>query len=417
VTRTQVAESPAAAPRRLRFAALEVPAFRWYWISSAVSITGDGMENVLRNWLVWELTHSPLWLGMMVFAHWIPFTIFSLYGGILADRYDARRVQIVVQSLLLVAALGVAFATLAGFVTEWWIFGWLLLHGFAGAIGNPAQQTLVHRIVGPDRLLSAVSLNSSVRQVTQVVGPVIAGYILIAFGAGLGFLVNALTFLPLLAVLTFIRLGRALTPPQDQGTREAFVEGLRFIRSRPTIGALVSVEMVPVVFLGHAFHSLIPVFVTEVLRGDEITYATLLAASGAGALGAAVLLAYLGDVPRKGALIVGAAAAEAAAVAAFGISASFALSLALLFVVGAAGVVTQAVANTTIQLASPDRLRGRVMGVYTFGTQGTRVVNGPLLGGAALLAGAPLAVSAAGLLVLGALAAIWARVPQLREVD
>ncbi|MEK6620789.1 MAG: MFS transporter, partial [Chloroflexota bacterium] len=162
----------AAAPPKARFAALEIPTFRSYWITSAISITGDGMENILRNWLVWEMTHSPLWLGMMVFAHWVPFTFFSLYGGVLADRYDNRKVQIVAQVLLLAAALGVAISTLAGVVTEWWIFGFLLLHGFAGAIGNPAQQTLIHDMVGPSRLLSAVSLNSSIRQVSGVIGPV-----------------------------------------------------------------------------------------------------------------------------------------------------------------------------------------------------------------------------------------------------
>src|SRR2546428_1444194 len=162
--------------RGVRFAALEVPQFRWYWAASALSITGDGMENVIRNWLVWELTHSPLWLGMMVFAHWVPFTFFSLYGGVLADRYDNRKVQLVAQALLMTAGLGVAIVTLAGIVNVWWIFGLLLLHGFAGAIGNPAQQTLINDIVGRQRLLSAVSLNSTMRQVTQVVGPLIAGW-------------------------------------------------------------------------------------------------------------------------------------------------------------------------------------------------------------------------------------------------
>lgn len=391
--------------------------FRWYWGLSAVSIAGDGMESILRDWLVWELTRSPFWLGMMVFAHWVPFTFFSLYGGVLADRYDERKVQIAVQLLLLCAALGVAIATLAGFVTEWWIFGFLLVHGFAGAIGNPAQQTLIHRIVGRGRLLSAVSLNSTSRQVAQVVGPVIGGLILVTFGPGLGFLVNALTFVPLLVLLTVLRIPRLYEPGPSQSTRSALVEGLRFVRSRPAIASFIAVEMIPLVFLGHAFNSLLPVFVTDVLHTDEIGYALLVAGSGVGAMGAAVALAYAREVHRKGLLIVGAAAVEVAAILFFALSTSYLLSLLLMVAVGAAVVVTQALTNTTVQLSAPDRLRGRVMGAYTFGTQGMRVVNGPLLGGAALVLGAPLAVAGAAVFVLASLAAIVAAVPRLRAID
>lgn len=375
------------------------------------------MESILRDWLVWELTRSPFWLGMMVFAHWVPFTFFSLYGGVLADRYDERKVQIAVQLLLLCAALGVAIATLAGFVTEWWIFGFLLVHGFAGAIGNPAQQTLIHRIVGRGRLLSAVSLNSTSRQVAQVVGPVIGGLILVTFGPGLGFLVNALTFVPLLVLLTVLRIPRLYEPGPSQSTRSALVEGLRFVRSRPAIASFIAVEMIPLVFLGHAFNSLLPVFVTDVLHTDEIGYALLVAGSGVGAMGAAVALAYAREVHRKGLLIVGAAAVEVAAILFFALSTSYLLSLLLMVAVGAAVVVTQALTNTTVQLSAPDRLRGRVMGAYTFGTQGMRVVNGPLLGGAALVLGAPLAVAGAAVFVLASLAAIVAAVPRLRAVD
>lgn len=131
------------------------------------------MENVIRNALVLQLAGdaAAFWLGMMVFAHWVPFTVFLLYAGVLADRYDNRKVQIVAQLLLMAAAVGVALATLAGIVTTWWLFALLLLQGFAGAIGGPANQTLIHAIVGPTKLLSAVSLNSTARQFSQLSRP------------------------------------------------------------------------------------------------------------------------------------------------------------------------------------------------------------------------------------------------------
>ncbi len=405
-----------AAPRRVRFAALEVPVFRGYWVASWISSTGDGMENVIRNVLVVQLAGAaaPFWLGMMVFAHWVPFTLFSLYGGVLADRYDNRKVQIVAQLLLMTAAVCVAVATLTHIVTVWWIFGLLLLHGFAGAIGNPAQQTLIHAMVGPARLLSAVSLNSSARQLSQVIGPALAGLIVIVFGPGWGFLINALTFIPLLALLAVIRvkpLGARLRTPVLAALRD----GLRFVRGKPLVGALIGVEMIAVIFLGHTFNSLLVLFAYDVLHVSALGYAFLLVGSGLGAIAAAIYLASARERRRPGVFIVVAAMAEMVAIFFFAFSTDYLLSFLLLVVVGASAVLTQSLTNTRIQLSAPDELRGRVMGAYTFGTQGMRVVNGPLLGGAAVFFGPPLAVAGAAAIVLGGLVAILARVPQLRR--
>src|SRR5881296_3572961 len=406
-------EGPA---RRIRFDALAVPTFRWYWITSWISSTGDGMENVIRNVLVYQLagTSAPFWLGMMVFAHWVPFTFFSLYGGVLADRYDNRKVQIVAQLLLMTAAISIAAATLGGIVTTWWLFGLLLLHGFAGAIGGPAQQTLIHSMVGPSKLLSAVSLNSTARQFSQVIGPAVAGFIVVAFGPGWGFLINAFTFVPLLVFLAIIRvlpLGARSTTPIAAALRD----GLRFVRGRPFIAALIGVEMLGVIFLGHTFNSFLVLFAHDVLHVDDLGYSFLLVGSGIGAVAAAFYLAYARDRRHTGRFIVGAAIAEMLAILVFAFSTNYALSFLLLGVVGGAAVLTQSLTNTKIQLAAPNQLRGRVMGAYTFGTQGMRVLNGPLLGGAAIFVGAPLAVGGAAAVVILGMLAILARVPQLRE--
>ena len=399
----------AAQPPRLRFSAFEVPLYRWYFTASWISSAGDGMETVIRNLLVLRLAgdQAAFWLGMMVLAHWIPFTAFSLYGGTLADRYDLRKVQLVAQTLLFAAGLGVALVTIAGLVTVWWIFGFLLLHGFAGAIGNPAQQTLVHAIVGRGRLLSAVSLNSTSRQLSQVVGPAIAGLVYVAFGPGWGLLVNALSFVPLLVLLAVMRPARG-EPVVPQATLAALREGIQFVRTRPRLWALIGVEMLPVVFLGHTFHSLLPLFARDRLGADELGYSFLLVASGVGALGAAIWLAYARERREPLKLVIVAAGIEMAAILAFALGTSYLLALALMVVIGATAVVAQALANTTLQLSAPDRIRGRVMGAYSFGTQGTRVVNGPLLGGLAQAFGPAAAVAGSAALVMAALGAIFA---------
>ena len=416
---------PVAAPqaepvRPIRFAALEVPTFRAYWITSWISSTGDGMENVIRGLLIVQLVGigaAPFWLGMMVFAHWIPFTLFSLYGGALADRYDNRKVQIVAQLLLMTAAFGVATATLTGIVTVWWIFGMLLVHGLAGAIGGPAQQTLIHSIVGRDRLLSAVSLNSTARQLSQVVGPAIAGFIYLQFGPGWGFFVNGLTFVPLLAFLGFfLRLApKARIAPQ--AVLEALREGVAFVRARPRIGGLIGIEMLPVIFLGHTFNSLLVVFATDYLKAGTLGYSFLLVASGIGALSAALWMAYARQRGDPARIIVTAALCEVGAIFVFALSTSYALSLLLMIAIGAATVLTQSFNNTALQLSAPDHIRGRVMGAYSFGTQGFRVLNGPLLGVLATVFTPPLAVAGSALVVLGGLGGIVALVPQLRRRD
>lgn len=388
-----------------------MPLYRWYFGTSWVSSAGDGMETVIRNLLVLQLAgdQAAFWLGMMVFAHWVPFTVFSLYGGTLADRYDVRKVQLTAQLLLFAAGLGVALITIVGLVTVWWIFAFLLLHGFAGAIGNPAQQTLVHAIVGRERLLSAVSLNSTSRQLSQVIGPAIAGLVFVAFGPGWGLLVNALSFLPLLVLLAAIRLPRGeLRAPQ--ATLDALREGLTFVRARPRLGALIGAEMLPVIFLGHTFHSLLPLFARDRLGTDALGYSFLLVASGVGALGAAIWLAYGRERADPLRVVVIAAAIEMAAILLFALVTSYGLALGLMLAIGATAVVAQALANTTLQLSAPDRIRGRVMGAYSFGTQGMRVLNGPLLGGLAQVIGPVIAVAGSAALVFVALGGILAGV-------
>jgi MFS family permease len=416
----RVTATEPVAVRPIRFAALQVPTFRWYWLTSWISSTGDGMEDVIRGILVVQLVGAaaaPFWLGMMVLAHWIPFSLFSLYGGALADRYDNRKVQIVSQLLLMAAAFGVAAATLTGLVTEWWLVGLLLVHGFAGAIGGPARQTLIHAIVGPERLLSAVSLSSTARQVSQIVGPAAAGFIYLQFGAGWGFFVNGLTFVPLLAFLMFFITLAPKAKLAAQPVLESLREGLAFVRSRPRIGALIGVEMLPVIFLGHTFNLLLVVFATDYLRAGTLGYSFLLVGSGVGALGAAVYLAYARERRDPAPVIVGAAFVEVAAILVFALSTSYVLSLLLMVVIGAATLLTQSFNNTTLQLSAPDRIRGRVMGAYSFGTQGFRVLNGPLLGVLAAVLSPPLAVAGSAVVVLGGLGAIVAFVPQLRRGD
>jgi MFS family permease len=409
-----------AVPPRMRFAALEVPSYRWYWALSWLSNTGDGMENVIRSYLVVQivgLQAAPLWLGVMVFAHWVPFTFFSLYGGILADRYDGRKVVIWSQLLLFGTASAVAAATLTGRINVWWLFGLLLVHGFAGAVGTPAQQTLIHSIVGRDRLLSAVSLNSTARQFSQVVGPALAGLVFLVFGAGWGFFINALTFIPLLAFLSLLRVPR-VEATAARAVLDELREGVRFVRGRPLLGSLIGIEATTVVFLGQTFSSLLVVFAAQRFpQIGPLAYPFLLVASGAGGIVGAFFLAYRRAPRRVGLFVAATTMLEMLSILLLAFSAAYAVALALMVVFGLASVLAQSLTNTTLQLSAPDRLRGRVMGAYSFGTQGLRIVNGPLLGALAAGVGVPLAFAASAALVLAVLGSFTLAVPQLRAAN
>jgi MFS family permease len=295
----------------------------------------------------------------------------------------------------------------------WGLVARLLVHGFAGAIGGPARQTLIHAIVGPDRLLSAVSLSSTARQLSQIVGPAAAGFIYLTFGAGWGFLVNGLTFVPLLVFLTFFVKLAPRAQLQPQPVLEALREGIAFVRARPRIGGLIAVEMLPVIFLGHAFSLMLVVFATEYLHAGTLGYSFLLVASGVGALVAALYLAYARERRDPAPLIVGAAVVEMLAVLVFALNTSYAVALALMVVIGGSTLLLQSFNNTTLQLSAPDRIRGRVMGAYGFGTQGLRILNGPLLGLLATALTPAVAVAGSAVAVLAGLGAIVVAVPQL----
>lgn len=400
-----------------RFAALHVRTFRWYWILGWISSTGDGMENVIRAFLVVDLvglSSAPFWLGMMLFAHWVPFTFFSLYGGALADRHDNRKVQILAQVLLLTAAIGTAVTTLTGIVTVWWLFGLLLLHGFAGAIGGPAQQTLIHSMVGRERVLSAVALNSIGRQFSPVVGPAVAGLVFLAFGAGWGFAVNALTFIPLLVFLLVVRVP-VLHRPERQAMGAALREGVSFIRERPGTLSLIVIEAGIVMFIGQAFTSLLVVLAAERFPSLPLAYPSLLVASGAGAMLAAVWLAYSGQRRHAGRIVLAAAAAQMTAVFIVASASDYVAALAVMFIYGGSALVTHTLVNTLLQLSAPDRIRGRVMGTYAFGTAGMRVVNGPLIGGLAATLGVAVTVAGASAVVVLIVVAVAIAVPSLRS--
>jgi MFS family permease len=376
----------------------------------------DNVEHVLTYWILWELTHSPFWLGYAVFAHWAPFVLFSLHAGALADRRDPRLLLQVAQLMYVGCSVALGIMVVSGTVSVWAVAAVLLVHGMAGVFNEPSAQILIHGLVGRRDLMSALSLNASVRQAAQFVGPALGGLLLYSVGVGAGFLVNAALYLPFLWVLVIMRR-QPLERPRTTGSGWGEVKrGIRYVLGQRMILALTAVAAIPALVMGQAYQSLMPVYASSFDVGAT-GYSVLLSASGLGAVVTGVALGGLKSVRRRGALMLWTAMAWAGFLAAFALTTWYPLALVLLVAVGAAQVAFNSLSQTLVQANSPDDLRGRIMGAYFTATLGPRMISGLGIGtlaalvnpGVALLVGAGLAAVA----VLG----IAASEPHLRSLD
>lgn len=405
-----------------RFAALRNPKFRVYWLASTCSALGDTFEAVVRNWLVWELTGSPFWLGISNFCHWLPFSLLGLHAGVLADRVDNQKLIRLSELFYFSSAVIMALLVLSETVHLWLLLLLLILHGIGGGISQPSRQVLVHNIVGREALLNAVSLNSSARQCLQVIGPPLAGWALVTIGAGWGYVITAAMFLPLLITLTFIRIERT-RPRQDTSAQSAWrslMEGLNYVRSQPVLWGLLAMVVTPTILVGSSFHSMLPYFADRVFHTGATGYSFLLSATGAGAILGALALAFMRTVTHKGKVVLGCVLVYAFLIIVFTLSSGFvSVSLAaLLLAAGAmASVIFNTSTNTLLQLAAPDGIRGRVMGLYSMSTFGLQIFNGPAVGTLAALLGVSASLTILATAIIAVTLAIAVRVPALTGMD
>lgn len=405
-----------------RFAALRNPTFRVYWLASTCSALGDTFEAVVRNWLVWELTGSPFWLAISNFCHWLPFSLLGLHAGVLADRADNQKLIRLSELFYFSSAVIMALLVLTGTIQLWLLMLLLLLHGIGGGISQPSRQVLVHNIVGRDALLNAVSLNSSARQCLQIIGPPLAGWALVTIGAGWGYVITAAMFLPLVITLTIVRVERT-RPKQDTSAPSAWlslIESLVYVRSQPVLWGLLAMVVTPTVLIGSSFHSMLPYFADQVFHTGATGYSFLLSATGVGAILGALALAFMRTVTHKGKVVLGCVLVYPLLIIAFTLSSGF-VSVGLAALMLAAGAMAHVIfstsTNTLLQLAAPDAIRGRVMGLYSMSTFGLQIFNGPAVGTLAALLGVSASLTILAAAIIAVTLAVAMRVPGLRRMD
>ncbi|MGE5140563.1 MAG: MFS transporter [Rudaea sp.] len=403
-------------PTKSPFVALQYRDFRLLWFGQLVSVSGSQMQIVAINWHVWQLTHSPLALGLIGLARIIPIVIFSLVGGITADTRDRRKVMLVTQTFLMAIAVGLGLLTFLGVITPLAIYFFSALAAAALSFDNPARQSLVPNLVPRHHLTNAVTLNSIQFQTAAILGPGLAGVVIAGFGVGSIYWINAVSFLAVIAALLLMRTpAQEVVPAQaapPSGLR-ALREGLHFVMHQEIIFSTMLLDFFATFFA--SANTLMPIFATSVLHVGEVGFGILSASQSVGSVLAAAIVSLLGDIRAKGAVLLVSVAAYAAATIAFGFSNAFALSVLFLALVGAGDTVSTVLRSTIRQLVTPDQLRGRMTSINMIFFMGGPQLGEIEAGVAAQLLGAPLSVVLGGVATLVIVGITAFLVPSLRN--
>jgi MFS family permease len=370
--------------------------YRLYFAGQVVSLTGTWMQDTALPWLVVERTHSAVAVGLLLACRYAPFTLFGLFAGLLADRFDNRRFLMVTQAASLVVAAALAVVTLAGEPPLALLYVLAFLGGAAVVFDAPSRHALTVQLVGRRELPNAVALNSSLFNAARVVGPAVAGLIVAAAGAGVCFAINAASFLAVLTALALMRPSELYPVERDESPSRplaAIGEGIAYVARDPRLRLIVLVTAV-VSVAGFNFRVLLPVLASKTLDVGAEGFGVLWAAFGAGALAGALTAAGVGR-PTWRLFLAGVTGFSGAMILLAPVHAPW-LAAALLFAIGGCFSLWTASSQSILQLSAPDRLRGRVLSLYIFVFAGLTPLGSLLAGWLASVGGTELAFLFAG---------------------
>jgi MFS family permease len=395
------------------FRSLQHRNFRLYYLGQLVSLNGTWMQSVAQSWLVYRLTGSGTMLGLVGALTLVPNLIFGIYGGWLADRFDRRRLLMIAQALAMIQAVLLGALTILGWVEAWHILLLALALGLVQAVETPVRQSFISQLVPREDLANAIALNSSMFHLARFMGPAIAGVLVAWIGEGPVFLINSITFIAVLASLFYLQFPKATREQTNQRGLSGLWSGLHYARGHHLIRTLL-VMVATVSLMGSAMVVLMPIFVVQVYGQGPGTLGLLMGMLGAGSLTGALLLAGRRDFRLLERRVALAAIAVGVGLILFAFNPWHGLALLILFVIGLSATTVFASSNTLIQLAVPDRLRGRVMALFTVSLQGMISIGQLLLGSAADKVSVATVVAASGavlLILTVSLAVVLYRVP------
>ena len=390
---------------RRSFDSLSVPNYRRYFKGQVVSLSGNWMQTVAEVWLILSLTGSGFAVGIATALQFLPIMLFGAWGGSLADRFAKRDLLMVTQAMMMVPPLILLGVTVAGVVTPAMVFALILIRGSLLSVDNPARQAFVMEMVGPDRIVNAVSLNSVIVHSARVAGPAVAGILIATVGVAPCFGLNAATFLVMIWALRGMDRRRLAEPPKTNSREPGRVRAaVRHVMQTPEL-AMPLMLMAVVGTLGLNFQVILPLLARLTFEGGASSYAVLVSSMGAGSVIGALVTGARGKTG------MGVIAASALAFGGLAMAAALMPSLAseipVLALLGASAVTFAAAINSTIQLAVEPEMRGRVMALYSVVFLGSTPIGGPLVGFISESADPRLALALASVSGLVAAAGAW----------
>ena len=404
------------APSRRSFAAMRYSGFRAQFITYVVAMMADNIEHVISYWVLFQKFHSPALAGFAVLSHWLPFLLFSVAAGALADRVDPRRIIQCGMGLFIVASLGWAYFFFVGGLQMWQAMVLLVIHGCAGVLWQTPNQMLLYDIVGPADLMSAVRLNATARYLGVLVGPAVGGAILLALGPAHGMVLNTLFYMPLVLWLVNAPYGprfRKGAPPLARAVRglSDIIHTARDIVDQPVIVSMTLLAGAASFFIGNGYSAQMPGFATDLGHGDPgFSYAVLLAADAAGALVAGAILEGKALLPPRAKTAMILAVIWCAVLVCFAMAKNYALAVATLFLAGFFELAFSSMAQTLVQINAPVNMRGRVLGLFNMSSLGLRAFSGVSVGLVGSLIGIHWSLAAAALAMLAATVSLYALV-------
>lgn len=392
---------PTPAPSALNriAAALTYRDFRVLWCGAFLSTIGTWMQKVAQNWLVLTITgtSSAFFLGLDSFLGELPILLLTVVGGVVADRYDRRRLLLTSQYIQMGAAFALAALVFSGQVHIWHVLTLSVITGLAQAFGGPAYQSLLPSLVSKDHVPNAIAFNSIQFNLARVIGPLFAGAALATFGMVACFGLNGLSFLAVIAAILSLHI-RHIPPAAPKRMRDEFKSGYRYVREHPALLGLAVLGFAGT-FLGNPLLTFLPLFAQNVLHGEVTQYTYLMSSAGAGAVAGALVVAWRGRFPHMGRTVLLIQIVFGALMILFAMTRLFWLNAVLLFGAGACMVMVFATLSSLVQLNAPNEMRGRVMSLYMVAFRGGMPLGSLVGGWLANVAGAPTVLTVNGLLL------------------
>jgi MFS family permease len=396
------------------FAALKFYNYRLWFVGQVVSLVGTWMQSTAQGYLIYQITRSPAYLGLVGFVGGVPTLLFTLFGGVIADRVPRRTMMVITQFAMMVLAFILAALTFLKVILPWHIIVLAFLLGVANAFDAPARTSFVLEMVDRETMTNAIALNATMFNAAIVVGPSVAGLTYAAIGPAWCFTLNGLSFIAVIIALLFMKIKLEVQPPRQTKALAELGEGIRYVlKNRIIISLIGSVGFVSIFGIG--MMNLMPAWAKDVLNGDVRTNGWLVSARGFGSLISAVMLAYWSNRKLRGRLWTVGAFVMPLMLFVFAWIRWLPLSLVTLLGVGWGFMMITNNSQAIVQSLVPDVLRGRVMSVYSLIFFGSMPIGSILAGSLAEWIGEPLTVMICAVLLLGLAIAVWIYLPDIRR--